>query len=155
MALNETTVTVVGTILGEVVLSRDGAEEVATFWLRSVERRLDKITQTYLDGRRLSVRVTCKRRLAIGVRSTLRQGDPVIVTGRLWTSGPAAGGDEALAVPEVEALAVGLNLAVCAAVVHRAGVREPVPDGGRALGRESVTARGKPLVEPSEPVLLG
>lgn len=155
MALNETTVTVIGTILGDVVLSRDGGDDVVAFWLRSTERRFDKTSRTYVDGRRLSVRVKCKRRLAAGVQSALHRGDPVIVTGRLSTCEHLGGNGEALAVPEVEAFAVGPNLAACAAVVHRARRREPVPEDARAPGDESASVAGKALVEPPEPVPVG
>lgn len=155
MALNETTVTVVGTILGDVVLSRDGEDDVVTFWLRSIERRFDKASQTYVDGRRLSVRVKCKRRLALGVQAALRKGDPVVVTGRLSTCEQPGEHGEARAVPEVEAYAVGPNLAVCAAVVHRVRRREPMPVAPRAPGHGSVRAAEKSLVEPSVPVPVG
>lgn len=119
MAIGETLVTMVGTVLSEVTTRtvRNG-HQVVNFWLRSTERRRDRETQEWVDGRSLTVRVACWRRLGEGVVASLGKGDPVIVTGRLYTSEFVVDG-QARATTELEAHAIGPNLNRCTAVVRR------------------------------------
>jgi single-strand DNA-binding protein len=119
MAIGETLVTVVGNICSDP-LRRSVAEghELLTFWLRSNERRFDKETGQWVDGRFLGVRVTCWRQLAGSVHESVGKGDPVIVTGRLRTNEYEADG-QVRSVPELEALAVGPNLQWCTARIRR------------------------------------
>ncbi|MFC4000254.1 single-stranded DNA-binding protein [Prauserella oleivorans] len=135
MAIGETVLTVVGNVSSD--LSRRttaSGDEVVGFWLRSNERRYDRETGQWRDGRSLAVRVTCWRRLAGTVGASLTKGDPVIVTGRLYSSEYVADG-QPRSVPELEALAIGPNLAWCTATVRR-GTRgsEPQPDETAARG---------------------
>lgn len=127
MAVGETPITVVGNVLSE--LSRrtvPSGHEVVSFWLRSNERRYDKETNDWVDGRHLTVKVTCWRKLASGAFSSIGKGDPVVVTGRLFTSEYETDG-QTRSIPEVEASAIGPNLARCTATVRR-NSRESVPD---------------------------
>ncbi|MBB2935886.1 single-strand DNA-binding protein [Amycolatopsis bartoniae] len=146
--------TVAGVLATEPECKQVGADgrELVVFWLRSTERRFDKIKEEWVDGRQLSVRVKCWRRLALAVRSTLRKGDPVLVTGRLSTSVPSGEEPYSRAVPEVEASGVGPNLAHYMAWIDRV----PRPEAGLAgaqVGWESVDGVGKkPVVEAAEPV---
>lgn len=119
MAVGETVVTMVGNVLSEVTRRTvsDGVS-VVNFWLRSNERRRDRETGEWVDGRHLSVKVSCWRRLAEGVHLSLSKGDPVIVTGRLFTNEYEVDGQQR-SVPELEAFAVGPNLTLCTALVQR------------------------------------
>ncbi|UJW32366.1 single-stranded DNA-binding protein [Saccharothrix sp. AJ9571] len=122
MALGETPLTIVGTVLSEVSTRAVGehGHHVASFWLRSHERRRDKETMEWVDGRQLTVRVTCWRRLAESVGGSLVKGDPVIVSGRLYTREFVADG-QSKSIAELEAHAVGPNLTRCTALVRRKG----------------------------------
>lgn len=146
MAMGETPVTVVGTVLTEPEIRRAGAQrhELVTFWVRSNERRFDKVKEQWVDGRPLSVRVTCWRRLARGVHSSLRKGDPVIVSGRLYCQFAESG--QARVVPEVEASAIGPNLAFSVAPVRRDEYAGPETSGTAGTGdRPPVTADAAPV----------
>ena len=81
MAIGETPITVLGTVISDVTLKRVGSNEnaLATFLIRSTERKWDKEKGTWADHRHFTVRVKCWRKLAVTVASTLTKGDPVIV----------------------------------------------------------------------------
>lgn len=133
MAIGETLVTVIGNVASD--LSRravGGGDEMVSFWLRSNERRFDRDTERWCDGRSLAVRVTCWRRLAGTVGASLAKGDPVIVNGRLHTSHYEVDGQRR-SVPELEALAIGPNLSWCTVSVRRLG---------RASGEERAAYEG-------------
>jgi single-strand DNA-binding protein len=124
MAVGETTVTLVGSVASELTRSTSNGHDVVSFWVRSTEKRRDRETGEWVDGRHLSVKVTCWRKLAEAVYSSLTKGDPVIVTGRMFTGG-AGDGPQSRPLPELEASAVGPNLNRCTAVVQR--IRRPRP----------------------------
>jgi len=69
-------------------------------------------------GDRLFVTVTCWRKLANGVAASLSKGDPVVVTGRLFTRGYEVEGQKR-SVTEVDAIAVGPDLSRCSAELLR------------------------------------
>lgn len=102
------TLTLIGTITSEILRSsdEDGAP-VAVFTLVTYTRRVDRATGRWLSGPPTYVPVVCGRRLAHNVVTSLRRGDPVIVTGRLRIrSGP----DARLSRAEIEAHAIGPDL---------------------------------------------
>jgi single-strand DNA-binding protein len=118
MAVGETTVTLVGNVVSELTQRTMNGHEVVSFWMRSSERRRDKESGAWVDGRHLSVKVTCWRNLAESVRVSIGKGDPVIVTGRMFSSDYEAEG-QPRSIPELEASAVGPNLGRCTATVQR------------------------------------
>lgn len=119
MAFGETVLTMVGNIVSELTRRTvANGSELVSFWMRSNERRLDRSTGEWVDGRRFAVKVTCWRKLAVTVHSSLGKGDPVIVSGRLHTSEYEVDG-QPRSMPELEAVAIGPNLGRCSAVVHR------------------------------------
>jgi single-strand DNA-binding protein len=81
----ETTVTVVGNVATDVVLrqTQDGIP-VTSFGVVSTERRFDAKTESWIAGNKLFVWVTGWRKLANGAAASLKKGDPVIATGKLW-----------------------------------------------------------------------
>jgi single-strand DNA-binding protein len=154
--LNETVTTVVGNVITDVKQRRitDGTW-VASFRVASNERRFDKETQGWVNGDSLYVTVTCWRKLAVGVTASLTKGDPVMVTGRLFTRGYEIEGQKR-SVTEIEASAVGPDLSRCVANVTRASRKasedmapeapvevEMSEDGGDSAG--SVTTDSGPL----------
>lgn len=83
----DTYVTVVGNALNTPEWRRttNTGAVVVSFKVASTARRLNRESGEWVDGNSLRVRVTCWRRLAEGVGASVRQGDPVIVVGRLYT----------------------------------------------------------------------
>ncbi|MEO6881035.1 MAG: single-stranded DNA-binding protein [Mycobacteriaceae bacterium] len=118
--MNETHVTLVGTVIND--LSRrttaDGAQRVR-FRMASNERRKDRATGEWNDGETLYANVTCWRRLVGGVSYALAKGDPIIVTGRIYTRSYEVQGQRRQSM-ELDAATVGIDLSRCLATIDRA-----------------------------------
>lgn len=115
----ETMLTVVGNVISEPVLREvPGGHRVTSFRLLSTARRFDKTASEWVDGDRVFATVNCWKRLAEGVCATIRKGDPVVVTGRLRTREYEVG-DQRRTTTEIEANALGLDLARAVAVAPR------------------------------------
>lgn len=121
MTVGETRVTVVGTVISEVTVKRVGEHEheLTTFLLRTSERKYDREKSTWYDYRHFAIRVKCWRKLAATVAGVLRRGDPVIVSGRLFVSDFETPDGQSRSMPEIEAWAIGPNLAFCRAAIER------------------------------------
>jgi single-strand DNA-binding protein len=117
--VNETIVTIVGRVINTPEYRQTANDiEIAKFRLASNERRYDKESGTWVDGDTLYVNVTCWRRLAFGVHACVDKGDPVVVTGRLYTRGFEVNGQRR-SVTELDASSVGPDLSKCTVKVHR------------------------------------
>ncbi|WP_432986172.1 single-stranded DNA-binding protein [Dactylosporangium sp. CA-233914] len=83
----ETMVTIVGNALNAPDSRRlvDSQTLVTTFKVASTSRRFDRATERWVNGDSLRVRVNCWRQLAENVARSVQVGDPVIVTGRLYS----------------------------------------------------------------------
>ncbi|WP_176946761.1 single-stranded DNA-binding protein [Lentzea fradiae] len=77
-------VTVVGLVASEISFrhGEDGKSN-AYFRLHSTERRYNTAAGDWEDGETLWLGVSCWRKLADSVNTTLSKGDPVIVQGKL------------------------------------------------------------------------
>ncbi|MGH3915096.1 MAG: single-stranded DNA-binding protein [Pseudonocardiaceae bacterium] len=115
-----TPVTVVGTLVGDTRLRRVGPDGklVLNFRIASNERRYDKASGSWVDGDSLYLSVSCWRTLAENA-ATLVKGDPVIVSGRLRTREWTTEEGVRRSVVEMEASAVGPDLARCTAAVRK------------------------------------
>ena len=115
----ETTVTVVGNVATDVVLrhTQDG-HPFTGFGVISTERRFDAKAEAWSEGNKLFVWVTGWRRLASGAAGSLKKGDPVIVSGRLYVEEFEKEGEKRTLV-KVDARAIGPNLAFCTADTQR------------------------------------
>lgn len=153
MAVGETMITVVGNVSSDLTRrTLSGGDEVTSFWLRSNERRYDKDAGVWRDGRHFSVRVTCWRRMAETVGESLNRGDPVIVRGRLHTNEYEADRQRKV-IPQVEAIAIGPNLAWCRATVRRPG---RMPGTGERAGEVGAVASPSALADQlTHPELAG
>jgi single-strand DNA-binding protein len=121
----ETTVTVVGNIVDEPTLRyTTNGNKVVNFRVASTARRRDKVTGEWGDGDSLYLAVTCWRDLAPNVVESLHKGDPVIVTGRIFTR-PYERDGQQRNVYEVDALAVGPDLARGTAQFRRSARSRP------------------------------
>lgn len=115
----ETLMTVSGTLITQVNRRRmpDGTT-VVSFRVASNERRYDRASESWVDGDTLYVSVTCWRKLAENVHASFAVGDPIIVYGRVYTRSYEKDGRR-LSVTELEASAVGPDLAKCTAAITR------------------------------------
>lgn len=113
MAWNETHVTVVGKVVGEVV-HRQSAEGVTSSFFRvsSTERKFRADIADWVDGEEILVGVSCWRRLADNAKAVLASGDPVVVQGRLRIKTQESDGERRQYV-NLDALAIGLDLSRC------------------------------------------
>jgi len=117
--VNETHVTIVGRMISKPDYRRTANDvEITKFRLASNERRYDRDSGTWVDGDTLYVNVTCWRRVAFGVHACLDKGDPVVVTGRLFTRGFEIDGQRR-SVTEMDATAIGPDVSKCTVKVHR------------------------------------
>jgi single-strand DNA-binding protein len=142
-ALNETFVTVVGNLVDDPkVRTIEAGQDVAGFRIASTSRRFDKATGRWVDGGQLFLSVSCWRELSANVSVSLRKGDPVIVSGKLTTRTYEKDGQNR-SVCELEALAIGPDLARGTAVFRRSprtaedpagGSTAAVPDGSGLVG---------------------
>jgi single-strand DNA-binding protein len=108
----DTIVTIIGNVLNtpEWRKTTNTGSTVVSFKVASTARRMNRETRLWEDGNSLRVRVNCWRRLAEGVGTSVRVGDPVIVVGRLYTRDwQDDAGTHRLAY-ELEAIAVGHDL---------------------------------------------
>lgn len=150
--MNETHVTVVGNVVSAITprTVADGAL-VVNFRVASNARRLDRATGEWMDGDQLFAQVSCWRRLAENVLDCLVTGDPVVVTGRLYTRSYEVEGDRRSQVA-IEATAVGVELSRHRVVSVRPGRRGAGAADGDApagtRGSESVAPVGREVVDP-------
>ncbi|ROO62131.1 single-strand DNA-binding protein [Micromonospora sp. Llam0] len=109
----DTYVTIVGNVLTTPEWRRTTQTNtlVANFKVASTARRLDRESNRWVDGNSLRVRVNCWRKLAEGVCSSVMLGDPVVVVGRLYTRDWVDGEGNNRLQYEMEAVAVGHDLA--------------------------------------------
>jgi single-strand DNA-binding protein len=108
----DTTVTIIGNALNAPELRQinGSGTNVANFRVASTSRRYDKDSGRWVDGPSLRVRVTCWRRLAEGVSRCVVTGDPLVVTGRMYTRDWVGEDGQNRVSYELEAVAVGHDL---------------------------------------------
>lgn len=118
--MKETPVTVVGTLVTDMRPRRVGPDGtlVLNFRIACNERRFDSASESWVDGESLYLSASCWRRLAENAASLVK-GDPVIVRGKLRTREWTTEQGERRSVVELEATAIGPDLARCTATVHK------------------------------------
>jgi single-strand DNA-binding protein len=130
----ETLMTIVGNVVTPIDSHRlpDGTA-VANFRVVSTQRRQDRATGDWVDGDKLYLDVKCWRDLADNTAMSLGKGDPVVVTGRLYTRNYEHEGQRRATVV-LEAHSVAADLTWCTAVLTRTRRRASPADP--AAGRE-------------------
>lgn len=133
--MRETPVTVVGTLVSDMRPRRVGPDGtlVLNFRVACNERRFDSASESWVDGESLYLSASCWRRLAENAASLVK-GDPVIVRGKLRTREWSTEQGERRSVVELEATAIGPDLARCAATVRKPRREERPPAGGDSGG---------------------
>jgi single-strand DNA-binding protein len=116
----ETTMTVVGRVITDIQQrTTQNGDRMCFFRIVATERRYNKEKEEWFDGNKLFIQVKCWRRLAENVGASLFKGDPVMVTGRVYLNEYELNG-EPRSMLELDAQAVGPNLAQCTAMINRA-----------------------------------
>jgi len=95
-------------------------------------RRYDKASGEFKDGDPMFIQVSCWRALGGHVLASLRKGDSVVVMGRLLSRAYDDKQGNRRNVHEIDAIAVGPDLARCAADLRRpvrAGETDPRGEG--------------------------
>lgn len=153
--MKETPVTIVGTVVNDLRPKRvgDDAAMVLNFRMAANERRYDKDSGTWVDGDSLYMTVTCWRRLAENVVACLAKGDPVVVTGKLRTREFEGKDGEARSVVEMEASAVGPDLARCGADLRRTRRPAAPADSAEDTGGASGSDRLDELADHARPLV--
>lgn len=138
--MNQTSVIAVGTLISPAKIRHlpDGTP-VTSFRIACNDRRFDREAGAWIDRDTFYVTVTCWRRLAENVCTSLHTGDPLIVRGRIFTRSYDVEGRRNT-VTEMEADVVAPDLARATAVVTR--LRRP---------QESAAVPGAPTGSGPEP----
>ncbi len=117
--MHETMITVVGNLVDDPKLrTTESGVEVTSFRIASTSRRLDRETNSWVDYGQLFLGVSCWRSLGVNVVASLRKGDPVVVSGRLFTRQYERDG-QLRSSYEMDAVAVGPDLARGTATFQR------------------------------------
>jgi single-strand DNA-binding protein len=148
--MNETTVTVVGNLVDDPRMrTTDSGVEVTSFRVASTARRFDREAARWVDAGSVFLSVTCWRALGVHVVASLRKGDPVLVTGRLFTRQYERDGQLRSAY-EVDAVAVGPDLARGTATFQRVA-RVAVPATYSATDENGVPETPGQDADPAAP----
>lgn len=108
----DNTVVVVGNLGADPEYRRlDNGAEVTNFRVGSTRRRFDRATGGWVDGPTSWWRVSCWRGLAANAAASLRCGDRVVVVGRVRTASWETEDGRSGTSVEVEADALGHDLA--------------------------------------------
>lgn len=145
-----TLITVSGNLTSQPV-SRWTKDEVQVvdFGLACNSRRQDRATGLWEDGEPTFFSVTCWRRLAENVVTSLNKGDPVLVHAR-FASREYVRSDGTVKVElKLDAQAIGPDLGRSTATVHR-GASRSAPGGGSVELEVSSAVAGVPVPRQSE-----
>lgn len=140
------------TIVGNVLTDPNhkvtmGDVDLTTFRMASNARRYDKERDEWVNGRQVFVDVTCWRKLASTAAVVLAKGDPVIVTGRLYTKEYEVDGKRR-SNTVMESTAIGLDLARIAVTPHRRRKERPASPAPAAGATGLAEQFGKPIEPP-------
>jgi single-strand DNA-binding protein len=151
----ETNIVLVGNVLTAPEWRRTASTGalVATFRVASTARKLDRESGRWVDGDSLRLRVSCWRKLAEGVSASIAVGDPVVVMGRIYTRDWTDSEGNARVSYEMEAMAVGHDLARGKAKFFR--TRPTATDAVAGPESESVVRGEAAELVPGEEVPVG
>lgn len=133
----DTYLTVQGNLVADpVARTTAGGATVVGFRIASSGRRFDREAREFRDGDPLFITVSCWRALGANALASLRKGDSVVVLGRLTFRTYDDKSGIRRSVHEIDAIALGPDLARCAADLRRPTPRsEPrEPEGVTPAG---------------------
>ncbi len=106
--MQQNSLTLIGSLATDVATTTtEAGTAISRFRLAVHSPRWDRSTNSWKNGEPTYVAVACWRRLAENVASSLRRGDPVIVTGKLQVKRDP---ERRVTRVEVDASSVGLDL---------------------------------------------
>lgn len=148
--MNDTYVTVVGNLVTDPELRNleSNGVPVAHFRMGSTARRWDKTSGGWIDGNSLFVNVNCWRNLAENVSRSLFKGDPVVVTGRLYSREYT--GDDGLrrVTFDLEAAAIGHNLSRGTSTFRRVRSVQPI-EAAEEVAMSDINGHSGSIVDPA------
>jgi single-strand DNA-binding protein len=155
MSMNAASVTLVGRAAAHPQVSVGSTGDRVSLRVVATERYFDKAVNDWVSGDEFGVTVVCWRTLGTAVLTTVRKGDPVIVSGRIATRRFEKNGTTQY-FTEVKADFVGLDLAKAGARFTRNPMepRESAEPSTPTVESEQPTVElgaDRPLVEPFEP----
>jgi single-strand DNA-binding protein len=141
----DTQVTLCGYVAKEPMFKTLGnGTSFAKFRMAFTERRRDRQSGEWSDGATTFLGVKCFRRLAENVAGSLRKGEPVLVSGRMYTHEYTGDDGQKRSELQVDASSIGHDLNRGVAIFSR--TRKAA--GGTAL--QAAAAAAQPDVEDSE-----
>ncbi|MER5545667.1 single-stranded DNA-binding protein [Streptomyces sp. NPDC002589] len=140
--MNETIVCVVGNVATQPVYRESAAGPSARFRLAVTTRYWDREKSAWTDGHTNFFTVWANRQLAVNVAACVEIGQPLVVQGRLKVRTEGREGQQQWASADIDAVAIGHDLARGTAAFQRAAKPE------QAL----TAARPEPNWETPQPV---
>ncbi|MYW45367.1 single-stranded DNA-binding protein [Streptomyces sp. SID161] len=129
--MNETIVCVVGNVATRPVYRELAAGPSARFRLAVTARYWDREKSAWTDGHTNFFTVWANRQLAVNVAACVEVGQPVVVQGRLKVRTEAREGQQQWASADIDAVAIGHDLARGTALFQRAAKPEGAPSAAR------------------------
>jgi single-strand DNA-binding protein len=126
--MNETMVCAVGNVATQPVYRELSAGASARFRLAVTSRYWDREKSTWTDGHTNFFTVWANRQLATNAAASLNVGDPVMVQGRLKVRTEVREGQNWTSA-DIDAVAIGHDLARGTSAFRRAGRTEPMAAG--------------------------
>ncbi|MFF8974142.1 single-stranded DNA-binding protein [Streptomyces sp. NPDC014995] len=126
--MNETMVCAVGNVATQPVYRELSAGASARFRLAVTSRYWDREKSTWTDGHTNFFTVWANRQLATNAAASLNVGDPVMVQGRLKVRTEVREG-QSWTSADIDAVAIGHDLARGTSAFRRAGRTEPTAAG--------------------------
>ncbi|MGW1606089.1 single-stranded DNA-binding protein [Streptomyces eurythermus] len=118
--MNETIVCVVGNVATQPVYRESAAGPSARFRLAVTARYWDREKNAWTDGHTNFFTVWANRQLAVNVAACVEVGQPVVVQGRLKVRTETREGQQPWASADIDAVAIGHDLARGTALFQRA-----------------------------------
>ncbi|GAA3126339.1 single-stranded DNA-binding protein [Streptomyces rameus] len=129
--MNETIVCVVGNVATQPVYRELAAGSSARFRLAVTARYWDREKNAWTDGHTNFFTVWANRQLAVNVAACVEVGQPVVVQGRLKVRAEVREGQQQWASADIDAVAIGHDLARGTALFQRAAKPEGTPAAPR------------------------
>lgn len=149
--MNETMVCAVGNVATQPVYRDLAAGPSARFRLAVTSRYWDREKNAWTDGHTNFFTVWANRQLATNASASLSVGDPVVVQGRLKVRTEAREGQQSRSSADIDAVAIGHDLARGTSAFRRAGKPEttaspprPEPDWETPAGDPAAQQRPEP-----------
>ncbi|MEV7245758.1 single-stranded DNA-binding protein [Streptomyces sp. NPDC093248] len=150
--MNETVVCVVGNVATPPLYRETAAGPSARFRLAVTARYWDREKSAWTDGHTNFFTVWANRQLAVNVAASVEVGQPVVVQGRLKVRTELRDGQQGRTSADIDAVAVGHDLARGTALFRRA-VRQETPAAPRPEPNWETPATGADHEQPAQPAL--